>query len=100
MVLLFYVYDCLIFSPSEYKMDEVYASIQAYFKIEDDGDPKKYLGIELDCRPYSSIYLRHPYLTQINPNMIPGTNKSSANPTPAVNPPKQKMRELKQEKRL
>ena len=37
MVLLFYVDDCLIFSPFNYKIDEVYASLQKYFKIEYDG---------------------------------------------------------------
>ena len=33
MVLLFYVDDCLIFSPSKDKIDELYASLQENFKI-------------------------------------------------------------------
>ena len=45
MVLLFYVDDCLIFSPSGDKTYELYAYLQAGFKIEDDGDLNKYLGI-------------------------------------------------------
>ena len=45
MVLLFYVDDCLIFSPSKDKIDEVYTSLQAYFKTEDGGDINKYLCI-------------------------------------------------------
>ena len=36
IVLLFYVDDCLFFSPSKTKVDELYASLEAYFKIEDD----------------------------------------------------------------
>ena len=41
---LFNVDDCLMFSPYKYKTDEVYAPLQAGFNIEDDGEPKKYLG--------------------------------------------------------
>ena len=72
MVLLFYVDDCLIFSHSKDKIYEVYASIKAYLKIEYDGELNKYLGIDLDYRPYGSIHLRQSYLTQIILSMIPG----------------------------
>ena len=34
MVLLFYVGGCHIFSPSRDKIDDVYASLQADFKIK------------------------------------------------------------------
>ena len=44
MVLLFYVDDWLMFSPSKDKIDEVYASIQEYFKIEYDKISKNILG--------------------------------------------------------
>ena len=44
MVPLFYADNCLMFIPYKDKMDELYTSIQAYFKIEDDGDLNKYLG--------------------------------------------------------
>ena len=90
MILLFYVEDCLMVSPSKDKIDEVYASIQEEFNIEDNGKPKKYLGIELDRRPDGYIHMRNPYLTQIIINMIPGMEKSSDNPTPAVGTPYQK----------
>ena len=52
MVLLFYFDECLMFIPYKDKIDEVYASLQEYFKIEYDGDLNKYPGIELDRRPY------------------------------------------------
>ena len=87
MVLLFYVRDCLMFSSSKDKIDEVYASLRGYFNIKDDEELNKYLGIDLYRRPDASIYLRQPYLTKIIPNMIPGMEKSSANPTHAVKPP-------------
>ena len=38
MVLLLYLDDYLMFSPSMYKIDDLYASLQAYFKIDDTGD--------------------------------------------------------------
>ena len=60
MVSLFYVYDCIMFIPYKDITDGVYASLQAHFKIEDDGELKNYLRIELDRRPYCSIHLRHP----------------------------------------
>ena len=88
MVLLFYVDDCLIFIPSRDKIDEVCASLQAYFKIEDDGELNKYLGIDLDRRSDVSIYLRQPYLTKSILDMIPDMYNSNTNPTLTVKPPK------------
>ena len=86
-----------MFSLSKDKIDKEYASIKAKLKIEDDGELKKYLGIELYHHPDGSIHLRQPYLTQIILNMITGMDRSSAKPTPAVNPLYQKMSDLKQE---
>ena len=79
-------------------MDEVYAYLQAYFRIEYYGDLNKYRGIELDFRPYGSIHIRQTYLTQRILNMIPGMGKSSTKPTPVVKPPPPQMRDIKQEK--
>ena len=67
-------------------MDEVYAYLQAYFRIEDYGYLNNYLGIDMDRRPDVSIHIKQPYLTQIIFDMIPGIEKSSANTTPAVKP--------------
>ena len=50
IVLLFYVDDCLMFISSKDKIDGIYASLQVYFKIEDDVDLNKYFGIYLDLR--------------------------------------------------
>ena len=41
MALLFYVDDCLLFRTSKDKMDDVYASLQEYLKIEYDGELNK-----------------------------------------------------------
>ena len=87
MVILFYVYDFLMFSTSKDKIDEVYASLQEDFNIEDDGELNNYLGIDLERRPDGSIHISRPYLTQIILIMIPVMDKSSANPTPAVKNP-------------
>ena len=74
-------------SPSNDKIEEVYASLQTKFKIDDDWELNKYLRIELDQRPDGSIHLRQPYLAQIIINMIPDMDKSIAHPTPTGNPP-------------
>ena len=42
---LFYGDDCIMFSPFEDKIIEPYDSLQADFKIEDNGKINKYLGI-------------------------------------------------------
>ena len=75
-----------MFSPSKDKMYEVYASLQAYFKIKDYGKLKMYIGIELYLYPDGSIHLRQTYLTQIIINMIPDMDNSSTKPTPLVKP--------------
>ena len=58
MVLILYVGDCVISNPFKDKIDEIYASLLAYFRIENDGDLNKFLRIKLDRRPYGSIHLR------------------------------------------
>ena len=70
MILLFYVDDCLMFSPSKDKISKVYAYLQEYFKIEYYGELKRYIGIDLDFRPDVSMHLRQPYLTQNIFNII------------------------------
>ena len=87
MVQLFYVDDCLIFSPSKDKIYDVYASLQAYFNIDYDGDIRTYLGIELDCCPDGSIHLRQPYPAKRKFNLIPGMEKSSSKRNPEVKTP-------------
>ena len=47
MVLIFYVYGFLLFSPYKDKLDDMYASLWVYFNIEDDRDLNKYLGIDM-----------------------------------------------------
>ena len=60
MVVLFYVDDYLMFSLSKGKIDEVYASLQADFNIEDNGELNKYVEIYLDRCLDGSIHMRHP----------------------------------------
>ena len=72
--------------------------MQAYLKIENDGEINKYLGIELDRFPYGSIHIRQPHLSQSIINLIPGMYKSSANPINVVKPPLGKKREPSQVK--
>ena len=79
-----------MFRTSKDKMDDVYASLQAYLKIEYDGELNKYIVSDMDRLPYGSINLRQPYLTQRIINIIPWTDKSSAKPTPEVKTPLEK----------
>ena len=51
IVLLFYVNDCLMLSPSNDNIDSVCASLQIGFKIGDDGNLNKYILVEPDCLP-------------------------------------------------
>ena len=78
MVPIFYVGNCLIFSPSKDKIDDVHSSLQEDFKIEDDGNIKKHLGVELYRLPDLSIHLSQPYLDQIIINRFVGMDKSIA----------------------
>ena len=63
IVLLFYVNNCLMFSPYMDKFDCFYASLQVDFKIEYFLELNTYLGIYLDRYPDGSIYLRQHYIT-------------------------------------
>ena len=90
MVIIFYVDDYLMFSPSKDKIYDVYASLQVDFNIEGDGELNKYPGIDFYQRPYGLTHLRKPYLTQRIINLVPGMDKSSANIIPALNNPLKK----------
>ena len=65
-------------SPSKDKIDEVCASVQEDFNIEDDVYLNKYLRIDMERHPYGSIHLRQPDITQITLNMLPVMYKSRA----------------------
>ena len=71
MVLLFYVDECLMFSPSKYKIDGLYASLQEDFNLGSDVELNKYIGMDMDRHSDGSIYMRQPYLTQRILSMIP-----------------------------
>ena len=86
MVILFYVYDCLMFSPFTDKIDNIYAPLQTDFNIECDKELNNYPGILVGRRQYGSTHLSQPYLTQGITNLVPGMDKSSTKPTPAVKP--------------
>ena len=95
MVLLFYIDNCLIFSPYKDKIDDVCASaLRVDFKIEDYIDLKKYLRIDLYRCPDGSIHIRQPYLIQSIISMIPGMDKYNSKPNPSVNPPLAKMSQI------
>ena len=93
---MFMIVKCLVLLTII--IDEVYASLQAYFNIEDDRYLNKYPGIKLDRRPYRSIHLWQPHLTQTIINTVTVMDKSNSNTNPAVKPPLETMRDLKQEK--
>ena len=75
-----------MFITSRDKIDYIYASLQAYFNIEDYRELNKYLGIELDISQDGSIHIIKSYLSQRIINMIPGMENSSNKPNPAVKP--------------
>ena len=52
MVLLFYVYYFLIFSPSKDIIDDAYAYLQTDLNIKYYGDLNKYIGIDLNHFTY------------------------------------------------
>ena len=70
--------DSLIFIPYKYKIDDVYAYIQADFNIEENVELNKSIEIEMGCRPDGSIHLRQPYLTRRIINMISDMDKSNS----------------------
>ena len=75
-----------MFSPNRDKIDDFYASIQAYFKIKYDGDLNNYLEIELDRWPDSSTHLSQSYISQSKINMIVGIENLNAKRTTAAKP--------------
>ena len=65
MILLTYVDDCIIFSPSMELIDRLVQSIHdgpENFKFTDEGDVNKFLGIDITRIDSSSFELSQPFL--------------------------------------
>jgi hypothetical protein len=65
MVLLTYVDDCIIISPSKVSIDRLVASMRTgpeNFKLTDEGDVNKFLGIEITKLGPDSFELLQPFL--------------------------------------
>ena len=75
MVLLFYVDDFLMFSPSKDTIYDIYDYIHADLNIEYHGELNKHLGIELDRCPDCSIHPMQNYLNQRIINIISGMER-------------------------
>ena len=54
-------------------------------------DISKNIEMNLDRRPYISIYIRQLYITHRIINIIPGMDRSIANPTPVAKTPLEKI---------
>ncbi len=64
MVLLTYVDDCIIISPSKESINHLIASMQSgpeNFKLTDEGDVNKFLGIKITCLDDNSFELSQPF---------------------------------------
>ena len=75
MVLLLYVNDYIIISPSRDKIDDICIFLKNDFKIEDDEYLNKYIGIDLDLQPDSLFHIRQSYLALKIITMIPPFGK-------------------------
>jgi hypothetical protein len=65
MVLLTYIDDCIIISPSKASIDSLVASMQTgpeNFKLTDVGDVNKFLGIEITKLGSDPFELSQPFL--------------------------------------
>ena len=65
MILLTYVDDCIIFSPSKESIDRLVCSMHdgpKKFKLTDEGNVNKFLGIEITKLDSSSFELAQPFL--------------------------------------
>ena len=76
-----------MFGSSKDNIYNLYASLRADFKTEDDVELNKYFGLYMDRGPYGSIFLSHICLSQSIINIIPVVYKSTSKTIPAVNPP-------------
>jgi histone deacetylase 1/2 len=67
MILLTYVDDCIIFSPSKESIDPLVCSMHdgpENFKLTDEGNVNKFLGIEITKLDSSSFELAQPFSDQ------------------------------------
>jgi hypothetical protein len=65
MVLLTYLDDCIIISPSKVSIDHLISSMQSgpdNFKLTDEGDVNKFLGVEITRLHSNSFELSQPFL--------------------------------------
>ena len=65
MIIVTYVDDCLIFSDSKVKIDNLLNELKKVFNLTDEGeDAKAYLGLKVDKTPDGTITMTQPALIQ------------------------------------
>jgi histone deacetylase 1/2 len=82
-IILIYVDDCLIFSPSQTTLQEITSHLEKVFKITSDDDVAAYLGIDISRNEKGHLVLRQPGLIDKVINICGLEMESNAHRTPA-----------------
>ena len=76
-----------MFSPYKDKIEVVYASLKTDLKIEDYGEPEKFLGIELDLFPDRSMNQCQNLVKKWIIHFIANMDKANSKGTTLLPPP-------------
>ena len=65
-------------------MNKAFTYLNAEFKIEEKGEPSKYMEIEISQQSDGSINLSQPFLTEWILDIIPSIKEANKDPTPTT----------------
>ena len=82
-ILVMYVDDCLLFSPSDQVLDTIITQLQKKFKMTSEKSVEHYLGLEITQTPDHEIHLRKPGLINKVIQLCGLTEESNQHRTPA-----------------
>lgn len=82
-IIIVYVDDCLLFSPTDSVLDDMISFLNKHFKITSSTPIETYLGLEVSCNADGSIVLQQPGLTDKVIRLCGLEDESNEHLTPA-----------------
>ena len=84
-VIIIYVDDCCIISPSEGEAMKIYKSLETNgFKVTDEGSMETYLGLQIDSHDDNSFTVSQPFLVERIIESVRGMSDARIVKSPAV----------------
>jgi hypothetical protein len=82
-IIVIYVYDCLLFSPNDLRLNNIIKHLESIFGITKESDIGAYLGLSIQCNAKGHLEITQPGLINRVVHLCGLINESNKHKTPA-----------------